>query len=136
MKSIALSFLLSIPLFASSAHASCGSEVVSWPIDVNKSCGAQLFANGGAPIGSTELVIDGPNGGEATFKCTEKGWQYQDGNCSIPHNYQCIQDTLLSVDNDIFYSMPPEKINDYLNVVGYGGRQMVVDATNKCDAGN
>jgi hypothetical protein len=130
MKSIALSLLFA----GLSAHASCGSEVVSWPVDVNKSCGAQLFANGGASVGSTELVLDGPNGGEATFKCTENGWQYQSGNCSVPHNYQCIEDTLS--DSDLFVAPTPELINDYLNVVGYGGRQMVVDATNKCDAGN
>jgi hypothetical protein len=134
MKSIALSLLF----VGLSAHASCGSEVVTWPIDINKNCGAQLIANGGAAVGSKQLVIDGPAGGvsEATFECTSTGWTYVEGTCAVTHNYQCIADTLLSVDSDLFTAMTPDSINEYLNVVGYGGRQMVVDATNKCDAGN
>ena len=137
MKSAVISFVLTLPLLAFSAENTCGSEVLTWPLDVNNNCAEQMFANGGAKVGTKFLAIDGVNAGsEAVFECTANGWKYLSGNCTVKHNYECIAQTLQSIDSDLFIAPTPELINDYLDVPGYGGRQMVVDATNKCDAGN
>jgi hypothetical protein len=70
------------------AQADCGSETVTWPVDVNKNCGAQIWSNSGAQAGSTQIVTDPVNiGSDAVFKCDGTSWQFISGTCTSNQNY-------------------------------------------------
>lgn len=70
--------------FGMNASGTCGPETVSWTSPETKKgfdCGAQINSFGGVPIGTKLAVGDPIAGGDATFECTERGWQFVSGTC-------------------------------------------------------
>ncbi|AZZ35591.1 hypothetical protein CIK05_01845 [Bdellovibrio sp. qaytius] len=126
----ALVVVLSLTL-SSIAFANCGSETVDFG-----NCGAQIYANGGAAIGSTQIAMDPMNGGEARLVCTEKGWKYTAATCNAGLKIECIKDKLNAYNSDNFYDITKEEITDMLSGVSRDARaQDVVDKSNLCDSG-
>lgn len=127
--------LLMVSSLQQSKAANCGSQIVDWPVGVNKACGAQLIYNGGAQVGATSgPQYDPANQSEATFICTEEGWTYVSGSCSIKRDYACVAKKIASVNQD-YARISEFHITAILDAKNSLLRPLVVEAVNACDSG-
>lgn len=116
---------------SSFAAATCGSEILSWPLGVTRSCGIMVQGDGQAPIGMKLAEGDPLNGGEAWFVCTEKGWTYESGSCALTHDFQCVKAELNRFNSSFFYDWSVEQIEQDLN--SSNAHPKVIEFTNYCD---
>lgn len=131
---VLLSILMVSTLQQSNA-ATCGSEVVTWPVGITQNnCGAQLIYNGGAKVGASSSPLMSPvNGGEANFVCTTQGWQYVSGVCYPNRNLDCINAKLVRI-FDGEGKMTADEVREVLDGVDSPLRTTLVDVVNACDA--
>lgn len=126
MKTLVVALTLTL---SSLAYAKCGSETVDFG-----SCGAQIYANGGAAVGSTQIAMDPLGRGDARLVCTKEGWKYTDATCDAGFKVQCIKDRLNAYNSSIYYDLSEDEVISMLASDSTDGRRSaVVDMSNTCD---